>query len=240
MKTLIITGASRGIGLATAQHFLTKDWQVINLSRSACSPPQFKSSVVNVSVDFTSTMQINAAINTLKEKLSATPNQQICLIHNAHHYYSNHSFETDASQMADSLHANLIAPALLNQTVIDHMGKASSLLYVGSTLSHKAIAGAANYIINKHATLGQMRATCQDLIKYPSIHTACICPGFTETELLISHMGNDQSRLEEIKQRVTQQRLITPQEIAKCLYFCATNPVINGAVIDANLGQIEH
>ena len=39
-----------------------------------------------------------------------------------------------------------------------------------------------SYVVSKHALVGMMRATCQDLAGR-EIHTACICPGFTDTEM---------------------------------------------------------
>ena len=45
--------------------------------------------------------------------------------------------------------------------------------------------------------------------------------------------------LAAIASGVTQNRLIEPDEIAATIGFCADQPVLNGAVIHANLGQIE-
>jgi NAD(P)-dependent dehydrogenase (short-subunit alcohol dehydrogenase family) len=52
--------------------------------------------------------------------------------------------------------------------------------FVGSTLSEKAVANTASYVTAKHAMVGLMRATCQDLaVAAAPVHTAAICPGFT-------------------------------------------------------------
>jgi 3-oxoacyl-[acyl-carrier protein] reductase len=42
-----------------------------------------------------------------------------------------------------------------------------------------------------------------------------------------------------IESAVGAGRLIQPEEVAETVYFCATQPVLNGAVLHANLGQIE-
>jgi len=83
-----------------------------------------------------------------------------------------------------------------------------------------------------------MRATCQDLAGR-GIHTACVCPGFTDTEMLRAHVGEDPEILKAIASMSTFDRLVTPAEIATTIKFAADNQVLNGAVIHANLGQKE-
>ena len=96
--------------------------------------------------------------------------------------------------------------------------------------------GSFSYVTSKHATIGMMRASCQDLAG-SGVHTACINPGFTDTEMLRDHIPADV--MPEIAQMSAYGRLIDPAEIANALFFAAQNPVINGSVINANLGQIE-
>jgi len=83
--------------------------------------------------------------------------------------------------------------------------------------------------------IGLMRATCQDLAG-SGVHTACICPGFTDTEMLRAHVGD---AVEAITGMVTAGRLLKPEEIAELIRVCADSPALNGAVLHANLGQIE-
>ena len=118
------------------------------------------------------------------------------------------------------------------------MSEGSAIIYVGSTLSEKAVPGAFSYVTSKHAVVGLMKATCQDLMDR-GIHTACVCPGFTDTPMLRNHLNHDETIIEQIKTMNAQNRLIKPTEIASTIYFAATNPVINGAVLHANMGQKE-
>ncbi len=83
-----------------------------------------------------------------------------------------------------------------------------------------------------------MRSTCQDLAGR-QVHTTCICPGFTDTDMLREHVGGSDDVLKSIAAVCSYNRLIEPAEIADTIYFCATHPVINGTVMHANLGQIE-
>ena len=103
-------------------------------------------------------------------------------------------------------------------------------------MSFKATSGVAAYVASKHALLGLMRATCQDLAG-TGIHTACVCPGFTDTEMLRGYGGE---ALQQLANRSTQARLVQPEEVAESIYFCANNPVVNGSLLKADLGFIEN
>ena len=55
--------------------------------------------------------------------------------------------------------------------------------------------------------------------------------------MLRAHVGESEETLQAIGGLSTFGRLIEPSEIADTIVFCAENPVINGAVIHANLGK---
>ena len=231
-RVLIISGASKGIGLAAAALFQKQGFQVINLSRSTIP----LEGAVQIAVDFADKNWGEQASENIVSHL--TDADQVVLVHNAALLLKGNSDDLDIEELDRSLAVNVLAPAVLNKIVIEHMPKGSSVIYVGSTLGEKAVGNSAPYVISKHAVVGFMRSTCQDLAGR-EIHTACVCPGFTETEMLLTHVGQDRGILDAIAGNVTYKRLIEPSEIAETIYFCANNPVINGAVIHANLGQIE-
>jgi len=230
-KFAIITGASKGIGAATAIRFLDAGYRVINLSRSANAD----SRVTNIGVDLSQPVFADALRQSLLPQLKGA--SSITLVHNAALYTRDTVENIEPQDFAAIFQVNVIASVQLNQLLLPLMGQSSSILYVGSTLSEKAVAGNVGYVTSKHAVAGLMRATCQDLVGR-GIHTACICPGFTETEMLMSHL-----QTEEVKQQIASMlsfnRLVQPPEIAEVLYFAAQNPAINGSMLHANLGQIE-
>ena len=231
MKTLLITGASKGIGLAVARMCLADNYRVVNLSRS----PAPDAGIENHAIDLSS----SSAESRLKSLLGKVLEQgEIVLVHNAAKLHSDTANNTSTDDFRDIMDINLIAPHTLNQLVIPFMQPGSSIIYIGSTLSEKAVANTYSYVVSKHAMIGIMRATCQDLAG-SGIHTACVCPGFTDTEMLRDHVGEDQEVLNSIAAMSTFGRLVSPIEVATTIKFAAENPVINGAVIHANLGQIE-
>jgi len=231
MKTLLITGASKGIGLAMARMCLADNYRVVNLSRS----PAPDAGIENHAIDLSS----SSAESRLKSLLGKVLEKgEIVLVHNAAKLNSDTANNTTTDDFRDIMDINLIAPHTLNQLVIPFMHTGSSIIYIGSTLSEKAVANTYSYVVSKHAMIGMMRATCQDLAG-SGIHTACVCPGFTDTEMLREHVGKDQEVLSNIAAMSTFGRLVSPIEVATTIKFAAENPVINGAVIHANLGQIE-
>lgn len=232
MKLVIITGASRGIGAAAAQMFIREGYEVVNLSRSACSVE----GVRNLSVDLGDIDQLNQACAELS--VSVVEAEQTVVVHNAAVLDKDNTETIEADRFSEVLSLNVVAPAAINAQLLASMSSGSSIIYVGSTLSTKAVANSLSYVTSKHALLGLMRATCQDLIG-KDIHTAMVMPGFTDTEMLRDHVGQDQSILDALASNVVMGRLAKPSEIASVIYQAAINPVLNGAEIDANLGQIQ-
>ncbi len=235
MKTLVITGASQGIGYATAALFAENGYRVINLSRKEM--PLDGHMHCSLSVDLMDKAALQHAQKTLAKLLSDSSNNQVHLVHNSAIFDGGTALNTTEELWTRSFWLNVTIPALLNQAIHPQQIPGSSIIYVGSTLSEKAIAGAAPYVASKHALAGLMKSTCQDLVG-TGIHTALVCPGFTDTEMLRSQIQS-KDQLDAIKAMSTMNRLIEPAEMAELIYFAAHNPVINGAVLHGHLGQIE-
>jgi NAD(P)-dependent dehydrogenase (short-subunit alcohol dehydrogenase family) len=193
--------------------------------------------VDSIRCDFADPEDVAAACNRLEERIDS--GGPLLLIHNASLLQNDRTGELDPATFARVLQINLAAPNALNTALIPRMGPGSAVIYLGSTLSEKAVPGSYSYVTSKHATVGMMRATCQDLAGR-GIHTACICPGFTDTEMLRSHIGTDPETEAAVASMSSFGRLIEPDEIAETVVWAATHPVINGAVIHANLGQVEN
>ena len=231
LKTLVITGASKGIGFACAKKFCDAGYRVVNLSRSAAPDDRIE----NHSVD----LNAGDAEAKLADLLDGIlEDGEIIVVHSAASLINDSAMNADSGVLSRTINLNVIAPHMVNQAILRMMQPGSAIIYIGSTLSEKAVANSFSYITSKHAVVGMMRATCQDLAG-TGIHTACVCPGFTDTEMLREHVGNNQEILDSLGDLSTFGRLIRPEEIADTIFFAAENPVINGAVIHANLGQIE-
>jgi len=230
VNCLLITGASAGIGLATAKRFKDDGYQVINLSRRPCP----LDGVRHIGCDLGDPDFLAAVREPLGAMLAGA--DRVTLVHNAARMRSDSAASTASDDFRAVLEINLVAPNSLNAFTLPHMKPGSSIVYVGSTLAEKAVPGSFSYVVSKHAMVGMMRSTCQDLAG-TGVHTVCICPGFTDTEMLREHVPVE--AMAAVSSMSAFSRLIDPAEIAETIYWSSHNPVINGAVLHANLGQVE-
>ena len=229
MKSLaLITGASRGIGLATAKHFLAAGWAVANISRSPCP----LDGVTNYACDLAD----NAQLQALLSAIDLADYGRVTIIHNAA-VLQNDGYETlSESDFMRVLTLNVIVPQRISQRLVPCLPAGSSIIYIGSTLSEIGAPHLLSYVTSKHALAGMMKVMAQDLAP-KSIHTCLVCPGFTDTQMLRDNIGHEAENLERVKDMVLFKRLLAPEEIAALVFFCSQNPSINGSVIHANLGQ---
>jgi len=232
MNALVITGATSGIGRAIATRFLVDGWSVVNLSRRPSPDPGVESLLCDLSEP--------GAVESLREDLQGriAGAGRLCVVHNASAMRSDRIDALPSEALRAVLELNIVGANALNQILLPEMPPGSSLIYIGSTLAEKAVPGVASYVIAKHALVGMMRATCQDLAGR-GLHTCMICPGFTDTEQLRGLIGDNPETLAGIESMSAFGRLIEPEEIAETVAFAAQAPVLNGAVIHANLGQRE-
>ena len=132
---------------------------------------------------------------------------------------------------------NVLAINSLNRWLIPRMGAGSSILFVGSTLSEKAVPGSFSYVVSKHAPGGHdachlpgpRRSRHPHRLRLPGLHR--------HRDAGANHVPAD--AMDSVRGMSAFSRLIEPAEIADALLWAATSPVINGAVIHANLGQVE-
>lgn len=224
---LIITGGSAGIGLATVDRFLQQGYAVANVSRSPCP----SKGTVSIQADLTQPTFADTVGHALASTLPGGQKRRIALVHNALGSWFDSVESATTERFEQMLRMSLCAPLALNQLLIPHMDVGSSIIYIGSTLSTKAVPNSFSYITAKHALVGMMRATSQDL-SGRGIHSACVCPGPTDTPMLRSLFNA--TNLDRFREATSVRRLIQPREIGDVIFMAATSPVLNGAIIDAS------
>lgn len=229
MKLAIITGATRGIGAAAASTFQKNNWQVICLSRKK---PQ-DDTIKHVQVDLAD-FDIKEIESSLITDLQHA--EVISFIHCAGITASDSIENIEEKDLKMMMAVNVFSAIKLIHFLIPFMKENSSAVLVGSTLSYIGVPTTCSYIISKHALVGLMRSMTQDLA-YKKIHACCVCPGFTDTEMLQELAQSRNCNVNDFRGIQLFNRFIQPQEIADLIYFCSQNPIVNGGVIQANMGQ---
>ena len=247
--TAIVTGGSSGIGRATAQHFQEQGWTVHNVSRRPIDEPWVQNHLTDLQ-DADAVRHAGSTIaSSLMTNVAGSEAQKVCVVHCAGIHAAD-SIDSVAHEeggvdgMLQTFGVNVIAPAVISSTLLPAMGQGSSIVYVGSTLSEIGVAGRLSYVASKHAVVGLMRATVQDLFGR-GIHTACVCPGFTDTPMidqaLHEQLGLSSEEVDATRKVLANMcsygRFVQTQEIADLIAFVADNPALNGSVLHANLGQ---
>ena len=132
-KTLILTGASRGIGHATVKRFSTAGWRVISCSRHPFPEdcPWDAGPEDHIQVDLASIADLEVAIGEMKEKLKEQGSKLHALVNNAAISPKKpgggrlNTIETSAADWKTVFQVNFFAPIMLARGLIsefDHPG----------------------------------------------------------------------------------------------------------------------
>lgn len=233
MKTLVITGAGRGIGLATADLFHEQGYAVVNISRHRGG---FECGTW-IEADLSRSDWLQAVERELVGTVQHAT--AIAVVHNVSMLLHDDIEESSDAGLQQVWQANVLAPVQLNRALLPYMDEGSSIIYIGSALRERAIPKRLSYVVSKHAQVGLMRATALEIAER-GMHTACVCPGITDTEMDRTHFGGEGDSIEQfVLGNAPVKRALRPVEIAQLIHFCALTPAVNGAVIDANSGRPE-
>ena len=229
--TVIVTGGSAGIGLAIVERFADLDYRVLSLARRRCPID----TVESILVDLGSPDAVQAAIANVRERVPASAKFHV--VHNAAAMPTDTAKDFDSRVFDRTLRLNVTTPAEINAELIPRMRPGSSIIFIASTLAEKGVASRLSYVTSKHAVLGLMRASVQDLFG-TEIHCLCVAPGFTDTALLAPGLATP-GFTQAVRDMVSFGRLLEPEEIADIVVFATRTPALNGAIVHANLGQRE-
>jgi 3-oxoacyl-[acyl-carrier protein] reductase len=206
-KTAIITGASRGIGLAIAKALAREGVRLGLLSRSM---PTVAGEFV--SCDLANLEGIPSAAHTLLERLGAVD----FLINNAGTFLEKAVPDIQLADWERVLRVNLTAPFLLTREVLPHMigRRQGRIVNIASTASTQGYLHQSAYCASKHGLLGFGRSLAIEA-KPHNIHVHTLCPGGVDTDLIKgTHLG----------ERLKGQPMINPEDIAEMVLFLLRQP----------------
>jgi len=230
-RVVLITGGSRGIGLATAQRFAALGDHVAVTYNSSPPPDGFFA----VKCDVTSTAEVDAAFTAVEQHFGPVE----ILVSNAGMTKDMLLLRMSESDFSDVIDANLTAAYRVAKRAVQGMLKARKgrIIFVSSVVGLLGSAGQANYSASKSGLIGLARSIARELGSR-SITANVVAPGPVATDMLAA-LSED--RREALTAAVPLGRLASPDEIAGTIAFLASSDAafITGAIIpvDGGLGM---
>jgi NAD(P)-dependent dehydrogenase (short-subunit alcohol dehydrogenase family) len=240
-RTMVLTGASRGIGHATVKLFSEAGWRIITCSRHPFERercPWDAGAEDHAEVDLGDREAVVQAIRHIKVRLDGGPLH--ALINNAGISPKAvdgsrlGSLTTPVETWMTVFHVNFLAPILLARGLFDELkGGGGSVVNVTSIVGSRVhpFAGTA-YATSKAALACLTREMAHDLAPH-GIRVNAIAPGEIKTEIL---SPETESRLAP---NIPMQRIGTPDEVARVVFFLCSEAAsyVTGEEIQINGGQ---
>ncbi len=237
-KTLLLTGASRGIGHATVIKFVQEGWRVITCSRQAFSEEcPWGGEDNHIQLDLSDPTATIDAIGRVKKRLIA--GRLDALVNNAgispkgENGERLNTFDTDLRDWGQVFHVNFFASVVLARGLKDELSLAK-----GSVVNVTSIAGSrvhpfagAAYATSKAALAALTREMAHDFGPL-GVRVNAIAPGEVETSILSE--GTD-----KIVEKIPMRRLGQPIEVANAIYYLCSDQssYVSGVEIEVNGAQ---
>jgi len=237
-KTLLLTGASRGIGHATVKQFSSEGWRVITCSRQPfpenCPWPAGEED--HIQLDLSDPNSTIAAVAEIKSRIGG---RLEALVNNAGISPKDeqggrlNTMSTDLRTWGHVFHVNFFASVILAKGLIDELTAAQGAVVNVTSIAGSRVhpfAGAA-YATSKAALAALTREMAHDLGPM-GVRVNAIAPGEIETDIL-------SEGTQELVADIPLRRLGLPDEVARTIYFLCTDPsaYISGVEIEINGGQ---
>jgi len=230
-RVVLITGGSKGIGLACAQHFASLGDKVAITYNSTKPTDDFFS----VKCDVTSQAEVDAAFSAVEEKFGAVQ----VLVSNAGITKDLLLLRMSENDFTSVIDANLTGAYRVCKRATQGMLRARSgrIILMSSVVGLLGSAGQANYAASKSGLVGLARSLARELGSR-SITVNVVAPGPVETDMTAALTEEQRTNMIDA---VPLGRTATPQEIAGVVAFLASQDAayITGAVIpvDGGLGM---
>ncbi len=237
-KTMVLTGASRGIGHATVKRFSAEGWRVLTCSRqpfdARCPWPNGEQN--HIQIDLADPKKTIEAIASIKDRIGGKLH---ALVNNAGISPKGeggkrlNTLETDLRTWGHVFHVNFFASVILARGLQEELAAAQ-----GSVVNVTSIAGVrvhpfagAAYATSKAALAALTREMAHDFGPL-GVRVNAIAPGEVETAILSP--GTD-----KIVEKLPLRRLGQPREVADVIWFLCSDQssYISGTEIEVNGAQ---
>lgn len=213
-KSAVVTGASSGIGAATAQALAREGARVVGGARRTdrIAPP-----VTPLELDVTDEQSCERFVTEAAEELSGID----ILVNAAGLALGRDSF--DASSEEDErtvLETNVNGLIRMTRLCLPHLRDGGHIVNLGSVAGRQAYPNGALYVTSKFAVRGFTYALREDLLGRP-IRITTVDPGLVETDFSLVRFRGDEDAARKVYEGVEAMR---PEDIAECVVFAVTRP----------------
>lgn len=224
-KTVLVTGATRGIGAAIAKDFRDAGADLVLTGTHREKLRELRE--VTDSSGTTNTRYVHAdfrnneSLQGFLEEIRALPRIDVC-VNNAGINRNNLIMDMKDEDYRDIMRVNLEAPALICREVGRRMQRACSgrIVNIGSIWTVISKAGRGVYAATKAGLAALTRTLAVDLAPY-NVLVNTVSPGFTMTELTEAMLTSDE--IAQLAAQVPLHRFAEPPEMAKVVLFLASD-----------------
>ena len=233
-KIVLVTGASRGIGLEAAKHFSKEGYKVIGSSRGDFNLGELigDESAISVQLDLMSKESIKNLFADLKSE-DLLPS---VLVNNAGITKDQLFLRMKDEDWDDVIETNLnglfrVTKAFIKPMVKNKFGRVINISSVAGLMGNS---GQVNYSSSKSAIVGFSRSLAKELGSR-NITSNVVAPGFIETDMT-TFLNNDEKV--EVSKNIPMKRFGTVEDVAKCIVFLASDEAnyITGQTISVDGG----
>jgi 3-hydroxy acid dehydrogenase/malonic semialdehyde reductase len=211
-KTAVVTGASSGIGAATAQALARAGAHVVGGARR---PELVEEPVVAHELDVTDP-------ESCERFVAAAAAEGLDILVNAAGLALGRD-PFDESTEADErtvLETNVNGLIRMTRLCLPHLRDGGHIVNLGSIAGRQAYANGSLYVTSKFAVRGFTYALREDLLGRP-IRITTVDPGLVETNFSLVRFRGDEEQARSVYEGV---EAMTPEDIADCVLFAVTRP----------------
>ncbi|EQB22001.1 3-oxoacyl-[acyl-carrier protein] reductase [Dehalobacter sp. UNSWDHB] len=241
-KTVIITGASRGIGRAMAVLFASDGYHVLfTYNRSGIEAYKTYNdlkkkgqSVIVCKTDITKRKQTDLMVERCIKLFGSVD----ILINNAGIAQQKLFLDITEKEWDMMINTNLKGVFNCTQSVLKHMlvQKKGKIINISSIWGMVGASCEVHYSAAKAGVIGMTKALAKELAP-ANVQVNCIAPGIVQTDMLDSFSDEE---LNALKQQTPLMKLGSPEDIASCALYLASEGAdfITGQVISPNGGFV--
>lgn len=239
-KIALITGATRGIGLAIAKQLATDGYFVVGTGTSENSRNNLQKEfeVNNLDgkayiLDIKSQKSIDQLFKNINDDYSDTPD---ILVNNAGITNDSLFIRMDDDKWFDTIETNINSLYKISKVFLKPMikKKKGRIICISSVVASTGNAGQSNYVTSKAGMIGFCKSLAKE-VATRGITVNCVSPGFIETDMTDKL---NESQKDQISKNIPMIRMGVPEDIAYAVAFLASDRAsyITGETLNVNGG----